>query len=161
MPDESESIEELIGKVESVADPAVTATVRKLVQSVLDLHAAGLERIVQIASGAAGLTEKLIADETVRGLLLLHDLHPVALQERVEEALKELQPYLKSHGAEVDLAGTEGGVIRLRTHGAGHGCVRSAIEDAIYNAAPDLDGLVMEEETPPSNFVPVAVLSGR
>lgn len=161
MPGDSESIEQLIRQVEMVADPALKATVRKLVQLLLDLHASGLERILEIVSSSAGVIDRLVNDETVNSLLLLHDLHPVAFHERVSSALEKLRPYLRSYGAAVDLLGIDDGVIRLRTNGAGHGCVKSAIEDAIYDAAPDLAGLVMQEQGASSGFVPLEALHGR
>jgi NifU-like domain len=160
MPEEKESIEWLIGEVERLADPALKATVKKLVQALMELHAAGIERIVEIASGSDGMMERFAHDERVKGLLLLHGLHPVSFEDRIRSALEKVQPYLRSHGGGVDLVGVEGGVIRLRTSGC-HGCVKSEIENAIYDAAPDLSGLVIEEQALPSGFIPLVELNGR
>ncbi|MGA8104372.1 MAG: hypothetical protein WB869_19590, partial [Candidatus Acidiferrales bacterium] len=46
----SAEIEELGRKVESIADPAVRSDVLALVHSVMELHAAGLGRILGILS---------------------------------------------------------------------------------------------------------------
>ena len=37
-------------------------------------------------------------DELVEHLLLVHDLHPLSLEDRVNDALGEVTPYLESHG---------------------------------------------------------------
>ncbi len=39
----------------------------------------------------------------VASLLLIHDLYPVALEERVVEALDSVRPYMESHGGDVEL----------------------------------------------------------
>ena len=43
-----ESIEELLGKIEAAADPSLRTTVQELVQLVMDLHGAGLERMLEL-----------------------------------------------------------------------------------------------------------------
>ena len=37
-------------------------------------------------------------------------------------ALEKVRPYLQKHGADVELLGLAGGVVRLRLRGVGHGC---------------------------------------
>ena len=59
---------------------------REIVQAVLDLHGAGLERILGHLADAGDRRRVLDAcarDEVVGGLLLLHGLHPLDLEERV------------------------------------------------------------------------------
>ncbi|MEA2267491.1 MAG: hypothetical protein QOC64_101, partial [Solirubrobacteraceae bacterium] len=86
----------------------------------------------------------------VSHLLLLHGLHPVALEARVRGALDEVRPYLESHGGDVELVGIEAGVVRLRLQGSCDGCASStmtlklAIEDAIHKAAPDVERVEAE-----------------
>ena len=41
-------------------------------------------------------------------LLLIHDLYPVGLEERVIEALDTVRPYMESHGGNVELVGDRG-----------------------------------------------------
>jgi hypothetical protein len=69
-----------------IADPAAQAHGRALVQAVLGLHGAGLERIFAHleAAGETGRTvlDACVRDEVVGGLLLLHGLHPLELKER-------------------------------------------------------------------------------
>ena len=83
-------------------------------------------------------------------LLLLHGLHPLDLEARVRQALEQVRPYLRTHGGDVELLGVDDGVVRLRMQGSCHGCPSSAvtlkhtIEEAIYDAAPDVAAIEVE-----------------
>jgi Fe-S cluster biogenesis protein NfuA len=137
-----ERIEQLLDQLED--RPEVT----ELVQALLDLYGEGLRRIVGRLDGAL---DDLAQDELVSHLLLLHGLHPVPLAARVEGALEEMRPYLDTHGGDVRLLGVEDGVVRLQLQGSCSGCPSSAItlrhgiEEAIYNAAPDVDRIEAED----------------
>jgi len=99
--------------VEESADPAAQARIREVVQALLDLHGAGLERILGhlAATGAAGSAalDACARDDIVGGLLLLHGLHPLDLQARVLQALDEVRPRLRSHGGDVELMASRTG----------------------------------------------------
>jgi len=117
--------------------------VEELVHAVMSLYGAGLERIV--ATVDEDTVRRLADDEVVGNLLVLHDLHPDDVDTRVQRALEQVRPYLGSHAGGVSLSGVdEHGVVHLRLEGSCDGCpssamtVRSAIEDAILVAAPDV-----------------------
>jgi Fe-S cluster biogenesis protein NfuA len=137
-------VDELLERVEALPDPGARDLALDLVQALLDLYGEGLARIT---SGADP-----VADELVGHLLLLHGLHPVAVDERVAGALDEVRPYLASHGGGVELLGVDAGVVRLRLKGSCSGCpsstvtLRSAVEEAIHRAAPDVDDIVAEDD---------------
>ena len=101
------------------------------------------------------MIRELADDEMVGGLLLLHGLHPVSLEDRVLGALDKVRPYLGSHGGNVQLLGLRDGVARLRLEGSCHGCPSStltlkyAIEKEIAQAAPDLVEIVVEGAVDP------------
>ena len=138
-------IEVLLEDVERLGDPAARDTAMELVETLLDVYGEGLARVVAQVDGDGELASALAADELVAHLLLLHGLHPVALETRVRGALQEVRPYLESHGGDVQLVGVEEGVVRLRLEGSCSGCPSStmtlklAIEDAIHKAAPDVE----------------------
>jgi Fe-S cluster biogenesis protein NfuA len=127
-------MEALLERVEDVPEAVEVA------QALLDLYGEGLRRIVARVDGS-----ELADDELVSHLLLLHDLHPVPVEERVRTALEEVRPYLGTHGGDVELLGVADGVVRLRLDGSCSGCpsstvtLRMAIEEAIYKAAPDVE----------------------
>jgi Fe-S cluster biogenesis protein NfuA len=136
-------VEALLEAVETLpADARDTAT--ELVTALLDLYGEGLARLVAGADP--------VADELVSHLLLLHGLHPVPLAERVRGALEDVRPYLASHDGDVELLGVEEGVARLRLKGSCSGCpsstvtLRTAVEEAIREAAPDIVEIVAEDD---------------
>src|SRR5262245_2632819 len=91
-------LDSLIQQVEGFADPSARARTRELVQAILDLHAAGLERMFAHLAAAGGtgqaLLEELADDEGVAHLLLLYGLHPADIETRVRQALDSVRPYL-------------------------------------------------------------------
>jgi Fe-S cluster biogenesis protein NfuA len=147
-------LEALLAGVERYTDPAAREQTREIVQAVLDLHGAGLGRILGHleAAGEAGAAalDACAGDDVVGGLLLLHGLHPLGLEARVLQALDQVRPYLRSHGGNVELLGVTEGVVRLRLVGSCHGCPSSAvtmkqtIEEAILAKAPDADAVEVE-----------------
>jgi Fe-S cluster biogenesis protein NfuA/nitrite reductase/ring-hydroxylating ferredoxin subunit len=140
-------VEELLDEVESLGEARAAAKATELVQALLDLYGEGLARVLAHAAEAGGesLPATLAGDELVAHLLLLHDLHPEPLEERVRDALEEVRPYLESHGGDVELLGVGDGVARLRMRGSCDGCPSSAttlklaVEDVIHKAAPEIE----------------------
>jgi Fe-S cluster biogenesis protein NfuA len=164
------SIERLLGEIEAAADPNLRATAQELVQLVMDLHGAGLERMLElIRSSDEGVVEKLGRDELVASLLILYGLHPVDLETRVAQALEKARVRLRPHEGEVELLGIQEGVVRLRIHlnrhGAnGHGCgstpeaLKEIVESAIYQAAPDVASMLIEDPKP--SLVQIGIMQG-
>jgi Fe-S cluster biogenesis protein NfuA len=162
----------LVHDLEANADPASRAAAKELVQLLMDLHGTGLERILEIVfqSGNAGsrIIDELGRDQLVSSLLILYGLHPDGLQTRVERKLQEIDAKLYKMGAEAKLVSVMGGEVRLRVRKEGHACgstsrtVKAAVEEAIYEAAPDLTSLVIEglEEPAASGFIAVEKLLG-
>jgi Fe-S cluster biogenesis protein NfuA len=139
-----ERVEALLDQVEGFPSPQ-REVATELVQGLLEMYGEGLARIV-----AAGSVP--VEDELVAHLLLLHGLHPVPLEDRVTGALDEVRPYLLAHGGGVELLGVDGSEVRLRLEGACHGCpsssltLKSAVEEAVMRAAPDVEKIVAEGE---------------
>ena len=121
------------------ADPAVQAHARALLQAVLALHGAGLERIVahMEEAGDAGraVLNACADDEVAAGLLLLHGLHPHDLDARVRQAVERTGVALRSRGGEVELIGVSDGVVRLRLSRAddGRGATAAAMRRSSRN----------------------------
>ena len=155
----------LVQEIETIADPAVRATTKELVQSLMDLHGAALERAMEIVAGAGEpgleLIDKLGRDSMVSSVLVLYGLHPEDLESRVLQAMERVKPQLRKQGCEVELLGLSDGVVRLRVQKGEHTCgstaktVQATLEGAIYDAAPDLTSLTIEglDGQPASGFV--------
>jgi len=145
-------IEGLLHEVESLTDERAREVTLETAQALLELYGEGLGRVVALANerGQRELLEALGEDELVAHLLILHGLHPVPLETRVLEALQSVRPYLESHGGDVELVRIEEGVAYLRLQGSCHGCasstatLRDAIEQAILEAAPDIERIEAE-----------------
>ena len=155
-------VEVLIGEIESAASPALRDRIRELVQNLLDVHGAALERMLDEAYEARGseLIDRMASDELVRPVLLLHGLHPASMEERVLEALDSVRPYLNSHGGNVELLEVrqEGHVV-LRLDGSCSGCpsssatLKNMIEKAIYASAPDVSVIELGERGDDRGFI--------
>jgi Fe-S cluster biogenesis protein NfuA len=159
-------IEALIQKIDSVADPQLRANAVELVQSLMELHGEGINRLLEIvASDRSGMTiiDTMGEDQLVGGLLMLYGLHPVDFGTRVRKALDKVRPYLKSHGGNVELLTADDGVVRLQMQGSCHGCPSSAmtlklaIEEAIYEAAPDVAEILVDGVVEQPPVAPVLV----
>jgi Fe-S cluster biogenesis protein NfuA/nitrite reductase/ring-hydroxylating ferredoxin subunit len=86
---------------------------------------------------------------------LLHGLHPLDVDARIQRALDRVRPYLGSHAGGVEYLGVRDGVARLRLEGSCHGCpsstvtVQLAITGAVQDAAPEVSDVVVEGMTAP------------
>jgi Fe-S cluster biogenesis protein NfuA len=165
-------LESLVEEVERFKDLSAREQTRQIIQSLLELHSTGLDRLLEhvAATGEQGLAliDSMAKDEMVCSLLLLHGLHPAGFESRVRQALDQVRPYLHSHGGDVELLGVEDNVVRLRMQGSCHGCpssamtLKTAIEEAIYEKAPDVKSIevegVVQQPAAPAAFVPVEQL---
>jgi Fe-S cluster biogenesis protein NfuA len=150
-------LESLLHEAERFPDPGARAHAREVVQALLDLHGAGLERMLEKIADAGpqglALIDSLAEDDLIGSLLVLYGLHPLDLETRVRLALDRVRPYLRSHGGGVELLGVAEGVVRLRMQGSCDGCplsaatLRSAIEEAIHDKAPDVTAIQVEAES--------------
>lgn len=153
-----ERIEELLAALRA-RGAAAADTAEELVRLLVGMYGDGLAAIMAALAeeGETGraIVDRLTADPLVEGLLLLHGLHPLGVDERIQRALDRVRPYLGSHAGGVQYLGVRDGVARLRLEGSCHGCpsstvtVRLAIEGAVQDAAPEVAEVVVEGMTAP------------
>jgi Fe-S cluster biogenesis protein NfuA len=178
MPDEKDfqrkvqRIGELVGELENIAEPEARAGAKALLQLILDLHATGLERALEILAKNGDLGQRAIDDlgddPLVSSLLVLYGLHPLDLETRIERAVERLKPRVRKGGGQLELLEMEHGMVRLHIEIAGHSCgstgrtLQAMVEDALYAAAPDMSSLLIVglEEKSASGFVPLGKLGG-
>jgi Fe-S cluster biogenesis protein NfuA/nitrite reductase/ring-hydroxylating ferredoxin subunit len=166
-------IERLL-EASATAGPLARERAEELVRLVTDLYGAGIERILEIAFDAGSLSDlaldALADDELVSSLLLVHGLHPYAVEDRIARALDKVRPYLGSHGGDVALLEvTDDGVARLQMLGSCDGCassavtLSSAIEGAVRGAAPEVVSIEVVEESAPagSPIISIDALTAR
>jgi len=144
-----ERVDELLAALrDGTGDPAAVAD--ELVRLLVGLYGDGLSRIVAVLAGqgqaGAAIMASLTEDPLVESLLLLHDLHPLGVDDRVRRALDQL----RRHVGGVEYLGVTDGIARVRLEGGHHGCasgaasVRLAIERAVMTAAPEVGEVVVD-----------------
>ncbi|MFN2418747.1 MAG: NifU family protein, partial [Candidatus Limnocylindria bacterium] len=147
----SERVQALLAEL-ATESPQVADRAEELVRQLMQLYGAALSRIVdatrEVEGEASATLAKLVDDELVASLLVLHDLHPQALGDRVQAALDKVRPYLGSHGGSVEIVGIEDETVHIRMAGSCNGCPSSAvtltyaIERAILEVAPEIARVV-------------------
>jgi Fe-S cluster biogenesis protein NfuA/nitrite reductase/ring-hydroxylating ferredoxin subunit len=145
---QKERIEGLVEQIEKFQDPAMRSLLAESMEAVLTLHSSGLQHIFDLINQTDGsaddVKKNLLADDFIKGLLVMHGLHPDDLETRLYKALDKIKPYMDSHGGNVDVLSIENGVATLELQGHCDGCPSSAttlelgIKQAIEEECPDL-----------------------
>lgn len=163
-------VDALLEQIEAWDETAEKETALNIVQALVALYGEALSRIVGYAARHGGWTDDytttttlvskaFVEDELVSHLLLLHELHPDSVEDRVQAALEAVRPYLRSHGGNVELIAIRGGVVQLRLEGSCKGCpsssltLRTAVEEAIRASAPEIIHIEAEGATEPTPHV--------
>jgi Fe-S cluster biogenesis protein NfuA/nitrite reductase/ring-hydroxylating ferredoxin subunit len=152
-------VEELLDSLKSGGFGPAASAAEELVSLLVGLYGDGLQRIMTVLAEhgppGAAMIDALAADPAVESLLLLHGLHPLGVDARIQRALDRVRPYLGSHAGGVEYLGVTDGVARLRLEGSCHGCpsstvtVQLAITGAVQDAAPEVTDVVVEGMTAP------------
>jgi Fe-S cluster biogenesis protein NfuA len=149
-------IGELVEQIESAADPNARTMAKELLESLMALHGAAIERLLELTSDSetgAALIRKFGRDDLVGSVLLLYGLHPEGLQTRVNRALEKTRAFLESHSSNAEVVSIhDDGTVTVRLDvRASAGCasssasIKSTLEAALQNAAPDATSIVVEE----------------
>ncbi|MEU8748852.1 hypothetical protein [Streptomyces chartreusis] len=140
-------IEEILDRLSASGEPANVAAAEELVRCLMDFYGNGLARVLHLLSAAPGEPlPRLLGDELVASLLVLHDLHPEDRDTRIGRALDSVRQH------DLDVAGfdEETGTLRLRAAASGGcGCgsgtgAREAAEAALACFAPEVTVVEME-----------------
>jgi Fe-S cluster biogenesis protein NfuA len=162
----------LVGELEQAPAAGSNISTKELVQLLMEVHGAGIERMMEIVF-ESGAGEEIIArlgcDPITRSLLLLYSLHPDPLETRVGKALENAGPRLGKLGGEVELIAIRDGAVEMRLHAPDHTCgstaknLQSIVEESIYELAPDVASLtVLSPEAKTTGFVALeALLANR
>lgn len=170
---QAQEIERLIREIETITDPELREKVVTLVQSMMAFHAAGIERLMQIigddGESSLSMLANLANDNLVGSLLLLYGVHPFSMRVRVEQALDRLRSSSILNGGTVELLGISDGIVRLQVQNqkncqSSKQALRTAVEEALYEAAPDIAEIQFAEDVqnePSVRFVPLISLRGK
>ncbi|WP_165984779.1 NifU family protein [Streptomyces sp. YIM 98790] len=158
-------LDELLERVQDVPGPTAEAAV-EAVRALTAVYGEALARVLDVAAGR-GLTGRLLDDELLGHLLVLHGLHPEPVERRAARGVDRVRGAVREHGGEVELTGVEDGVARVRLTargcGGSSGALEAAVREAVLAMAPELSGVEREPAAggSPAAFVPVAALARR
>ncbi len=151
-------IEVLVDELAAETDPRVFDKTQELLRLVTELYGGALARAIDVASDVDDTALRRFADDELIGsLLMVHGLHPDSLEVRLERALASVRPTLAAHDGDVELLDVDpdAGAVLLRLLGSCDGCpssaitLRTAVETAITEAAPEIVIIDVEEPTAP------------
>ncbi|GKQ41472.1 NifU family protein [Streptomyces sp. A012304] len=159
-------LDELLETLQSAPGPT-TRSATEAVRLLTEVYGEALARVLDHADGR--LADRLADDELLGHLLVLHDIHPEPAERRAARAVERLRPAVRERGGDVEWAGVDGDVARVRLTaggGCGSGCgggaseVTAAVREAVLAAAPELTAVEPLTATAPA-FVPLATLTHR
>lgn len=157
---EADQIGDLLDEVRAMVAPPAWDKLEQVLHRVISLYSHGLARALAHAreAGADGsFDERLGGDDLLASLLLLHGLHPLAPEERIQRALEQLAQRLGTDAPAVTLeALDEDGAVRVHAAGPLGGGAMSArvveatIRRAIEDVAPEVTRIELSgiEATP-------------
>lgn len=157
-------IDQLVARLQALPESPARLLAIDLVQAVMGLHAETIDRMLEIVSESApGSLQELGCDPLVSAVLALHGLHPDDFETRVARVADRLREYFDSRGTGIQVLDASPERIRVRLHGKRPGSspgARQVIEDAVYEATPEVADLIIEglEEEVESGFVPLTSL---
>lgn len=147
-------IEELIDALEALDDPRAREQTQELLRVILELHLAGLTRLMEIMRGTGdqgrAIVEAAAQDRQVSPMLLLHGLHPKDMTLRVQQAVEDMDPLLRAHGIRIQIVEITGDALQLRLSGHWTGqklqvnALARDIEEAILDKAPELTKVMIQ-----------------
>lgn len=157
-------IDELLERLEKAPGPTSRSAV-ETVRALTEVYGEALARVMDHAD--APLADRMAGDELLGHLLVLHSIHPEPVERRVARAVERLKTDLRGRGAEIELAGIDAGVarVRLRTKGCGSSAagVTEAVREALLAVAPELRSVeaLPGSERQAAAFVPLDALTRR
>ncbi|MCH5671285.1 NifU family protein [Streptomyces gilvus] len=159
-------LDQLLEGLQSVPGPATRSAI-EAVRLLTEVYGEALARVMDHAD--ARLSDRLADDELLGHLLVLHGVHPEPVERRAARAVERLRPAVRERGGDVEWAGVDGevGRVRLTTGGCGSGCgggtndVTAAVQEAVLAVAPELTAVEPVPATAPAAFVPLTTLTRR
>lgn len=144
---ESLEIEHLLGEIQQLVTPPAWQRIERVLARVIRLYGAGLARSLEHArnAGVAPSFDELVAsDDLLASLLVLHGLHPLAVEERVARAVVTVRAELGLAIDDLVLVSVQDGRVELQgSADMGGGAMASRVAEAairrvIESVAPEV-----------------------
>ena len=136
------ALDEQLAQLETTPGP-IGELALATVSGLAEIYGQALARALDLVDPA--LLERMLGDELIGHLLVLHGIHPSPLSYRTSRVIEGLRLSLAARGADVQLTGVEHGVATLRMSLKGCGTsaagVEQAVRDALLAAVPELSGV--------------------
>ena len=156
---ESVTLESLVADIqqfeEAIAswDESQTSVVEGLKQAIEALHKEALTRLIRsVKQDSMPALRRAVEDEVVYGILRYHELikpPQPPLEERIQQALDEVRPSLKSHSGDVELVAIKlPDTVEVKLLGTCGHCpsslltLKDGIEQAIRTHCPEIKTVV-------------------
>lgn len=143
-------VEEVLERLAATGDREVCASAEELVRLLMDFYGAGLGRIVEVLDRGtehARALDRLLRDELVSSLLVLHELHPEDVGTRIGRALAGL----RNKPVELVRFDEATGTLHVRASGGGGcGCsgtgeeTEQAVQEVMACFAPEVTSVRLE-----------------
>ena len=126
------------------ADPQWRESAEEIIRLLMQLYGAGIARTIEILGPEAAV--RLADDKLVSSLLLLHGLHPVDAQSRIQEALQRIERRLDGVQLSVTVDSDYVAHVRVEWNGGAPppATLGGMIERAVAESAPDIGGVDIE-----------------
>lgn len=150
---ESLEIERLLGEIQTLVTAPAWQRIEGTIARVVRLYGAGLARALAHARAAgaeASFDERIAGDDLLASLLVLHGLHPLSVEERVQRALVRARAELGIGDDELELVAIHDDRVELRAAPAlGGGAMASrvaegAIRRVVESVAPEIASVDIE-----------------
>ncbi|TDD48584.1 NifU family protein [Saccharopolyspora elongata] len=154
-------VDDLLATVERAPGPTADAAMES-VQILIEVYGEALGRVVDLGGP---LARTLAQDELLKHLMVLHEIHPDPVAERVRQAIDDVRPHVESRGGQVELTEVAGNVARVRLTGVHGGCsstsadVARAITETVLALVPEVAEVDVAQPASPSMIPVDAVLS--
>lgn len=151
-------LDEQLAQLEATPGP-IGELALAAVSGLAEIYGQALARALDLVDPT--LVERMLGDELIGHLLVLHGIHPSPIEYRTSRVIEGIRATLIARGAEIELTGIEHGVaiLRLSAKGCGSGAagIEQSVRDAVLAAVPELSAVtfVPAQRTSRATFVPL------
>lgn len=158
----ADRVGELLDLLASLGDERAASWGEELVRCLTSLYGTAFERTLAAAASVGApagteLMERLAADDLVASVLLVHDLHPVGVRQRVERAVGEFSRSMPAADVRLLSLDESAGAAKLRIvvadrpgQSAAHAAeiAERRLRESIDKAAPEIESVEIDRLLP-------------